>query len=1022
MKKSALIISFGFLFYCSLFSQKFYNLNQEKQIPYKEINIDQGHKLNVHEASRLREFFINDHWLNGDKVQKNDTILLDLFIDKQYLGVVDQINLDINKTITIRARVVDYMFGSCIISINNMKLFMAITLPENNELFVSRYLPQSDRYYLLEIDKTKSRALEDAPSLVPILKKSQDTSIVPVFNKDPFQLNNHNSNHNITDANINQSNYDTITVMVVYTPAASDWANTFQTSINNTIGLIMEQSQMVLDNSNTLTVLRLVYSDQVDYIEQNNSHDLELLAGNGDGYMDEVHLWRNTYCADVVVLLEEINFAGGIAFLLSSTNGEPDIAFSITRVQQPVNQCSTIHEIGHNLGCHHHKLQNFQPGPGLFSYSAGWRWDGLANIKYCSIMTYESGSYFPDGIDAVRVPYFSNPGVNFQSVPTGEPVEGDNAKTIREIKGVTSNYRSGCCCRSVVSTVAASNVTQNNAMCGGIVLSGGSGIVTSRGVCWNTSPGPTTANYKTIDGSGIGTFTSTVTGLLASTTYYIRAYAINYAGVAYGNEVTLTTTAPVMPTVTTSFVTNITQFSANCGGSIISSGGGTVSSRGVCWNTTQTPTISDFKTVDGSGAGTFTSLITGLVPNSPYFLRAYATNEVGTSYGNQVTFTTLPYISYCDPIEINHLAGNVSPVNKLTSYEIVTNLPGEPLKYWITSNLGSDHQASSVNDSTEASAGWYWQFNRKQGFKYIGSTRIPNSTWITNINENSDWLSSNDPCTSELGNSWHIPTSSEWYNVDAAGGWSTWNQAWNSALRLHAGGYLLASSGVLNYRGLYGYFWSSTQNSNSKGNDFVLSNGFCITGSQNKPYGFSLRCLTEIPCLLNTRILNGTVTETACYDASQSIIVGGNGSTFIVESGASSTLISGQFIYYLPGSKVVNGGYMHGIIMPNGPFCVSPSSASISSASEDYQATFITKSFKIYPNPTNGRFFIESTRESDSGKVVIELYGFRGDKIMSEKINLNQKYECSLINRPAGVYFLKIITRNFSETIKIVKV
>jgi hypothetical protein len=118
-------------------------------------------------------------------------------------------------------------------------------------------------------------------------------------------------------------------------------------------------------------------------------------------------------------------------------------------------------------------------------------------------------------------------------------------------------------------------------------------------------------------------------------------------------------------------------------------------------------------------------------------------------------------------ITINHVAGVVAPVTKTVTYGTVTNIPGEPTKCWITSNLGADHQATAVNDATEPSAGWYWQFNLKQGYKHDGTTRTPNTAWITNISESSDWTSMNDPCVLELGNGWRIPTYTEWTNVDA---------------------------------------------------------------------------------------------------------------------------------------------------------------------------------------------------------------------------------------------------------------
>ena len=128
------------------------------------------------------------------------------------------------------------------------------------------------------------------------------------------------------------------------------------------------------------------------------------------------------------------------------------------------------------------------------------------------------------------------------------------------------------------------------------------------------------------------------------------------------------------------------------------------------------------------------------------------------------------------PFTITHLAaGGVAPVNKVVTYGTITNIPGELSKCWITSNLGADHQATAVDDATEASAGWYWQFDHKQGYKHDGSTRTPNTGWICSIDETSDWIAGYDPCALELGTSWRLPTYTEWNNVDASGNWTNWN-------------------------------------------------------------------------------------------------------------------------------------------------------------------------------------------------------------------------------------------------------
>ena len=105
-------------------------------------------------------------------------------------------------------------------------------------------------------------------------------------------------------------------------------------------------------------------------------------------------------------------------------------------------------------------------------------------------------------------------------------------------------------------------------------------------------------------------------------------------GCEKGNDIS------VIPALSTAVVTDYTQTTAMSGGVITSDGGATITKRGVCWSTSETPTIDNSKTEDGTGVGDFTSSITGLNPNTTYFVRAYATNSVGTGYGNTLSFTT----------------------------------------------------------------------------------------------------------------------------------------------------------------------------------------------------------------------------------------------------------------------------------------------------------------------------------------------------------------------------------------------
>ncbi len=192
-----------------------------------------------------------------------------------------------------------------------------------------------------------------------------------------------------------------------------------------------------------------------------------------------------------------------------------------------------------------------------------------------------------------------------------------------------------------VSTDPVSSITQNSAVCGGNVTSDGGAAVTARGVCWSQAAYPTTDNSRTIDGSGLGSFTSNITGLNPGITYHVRAYATNSKGTAYGsNEVFTTAVETTLPTVSTDPLSSITPNSAVCGGNVTSDGGAAVTARGVCWSQSAYPTTDNSRTIDGSGLGSFTSNITGLNPGITYHVRAYATNSNGTAYGSDRVFTT----------------------------------------------------------------------------------------------------------------------------------------------------------------------------------------------------------------------------------------------------------------------------------------------------------------------------------------------------------------------------------------------
>lgn len=192
---------------------------------------------------------------------------------------------------------------------------------------------------------------------------------------------------------------------------------------------------------------------------------------------------------------------------------------------------------------------------------------------------------------------------------------------------------------AVVKTDSVNNITATGFTAFGTVVSDCDIPVTARGFCYSTSQYPTIEDAQTTSGKGIGQYKSNITKLKYGTTYYVRAYATNAAATTYGEQITVKTLKG-LPTVTTAEVTNIGSVNATCGGNVTDDGTLTVTARGVCYGTDQYPTTAGLHTVDGEGKGEFISNLTELTNNTTYYVRAYATTEAGTYYGEQRKFKT----------------------------------------------------------------------------------------------------------------------------------------------------------------------------------------------------------------------------------------------------------------------------------------------------------------------------------------------------------------------------------------------
>jgi len=357
-----------------------------------------------------------------------------------------------------------------------------------------------------------------------------------------------------------------------------------------------------------------------------------------------------------------------------------------------------------------------------------------------------------------------------------------------------------------VTTTSATSITATSAISGGNITSDGGGAITARGVCWTFSTGPTISNNKTSDSSGTGVFTSSLTSLTANTTYFVRAYATNSAGVAYGNEISFKASAS-LPTITTAVVSSILITTASSGGNILSDGGATVIARGVCWSTGANPTTTNSKTSDGTGIDNFTSSIIGLTAGTTYYVRAYATNSVGTAYGNEVSLKT---------ISNSDIDGNV--------YKMVTI----GTQIWMAENL----KTTKLNDGTLiplVTDGTAWTYLETPGYCWYNNDAAANKNTYGALY---NWRTVDTRKLCPTG--WHVPSDAEWTTLTTylggesvtgnklkETGTSHWlspntgatNETGFTAL---PGGYRderggpNSNWGIFSSIGIYGYWWSTT--------------------------------------------------------------------------------------------------------------------------------------------------------------------------------------------------------------------
>ena len=374
-----------------------------------------------------------------------------------------------------------------------------------------------------------------------------------------------------------------------------------------------------------------------------------------------------------------------------------------------------------------------------------------------------------------------------------------------------------------VTTAEISFISETTASGGGRIDNGGKAVVNSRGICFSTEPMPTTQHRKTVDGPGDGSFISELTNLSPGTTYYVRAYASNTDGTSYGDEVTFSTKNSDLPLLQTSPISNVTSTSGTSGGTITFEGKGAVTARGVCWSVNNLPTLSDRKTLDGQGIGEFTSTVTGLDPDSTYYVRAYATNSEGTAYGNSVFVK--PYKNTVTDVEGN-VYGTVTIGTQVWTAENLKTTSyqnGDPIEnisdngLWNTTKIGA-----------------YCNYDNK-------------AEHVDTYGRLYNWYAASDS-RNIAPKGWHVATYADYQVlIDELGG------PFNAAEKMTEGVFKALPGGKRNRDGVFfdlgllPYLWTATEyhEGSAWARYLMLDEGELDIINLSKNYGFSVRCVRD---------------------------------------------------------------------------------------------------------------------------------------------------------------------------------
>ncbi|PKN36547.1 MAG: hypothetical protein CVU62_14585 [Deltaproteobacteria bacterium HGW-Deltaproteobacteria-2] len=434
----------------------------------------------------------------------------------------------------------------------------------------------------------------------------------------------------------------TIDVMVVFDSTAKSWVDSNGGMNIFAVDTVARMNQATA-NSNVNLTFRLVYAAEVSYTHINMSLDLSRLQA-GSGNLSAVHSWRNTFGADLVVMLVDTGSASGtvgMGYMLTTYSGEPDYAFSVSAIRSVDISHTMTHEIGHNLGCDHSKFQKSDPGPNTYlnTYSAGWYFTGTNGIPYNTIMAYSSDGY---GNIYVEAPLFSTPLESYEGKVAGDTADGDNSRNIRETMDIVAAYLPSTISdpdqfNFIDQTDVALNtvVTSNEITVSGL---NAATIIYISGGTYSINSGSYKSTSDTVNNGDIVTVRITSSGNYSTT----KSAILTIGGVS--DTFSVTTQAALPDTVPAQFTFT--------------------DKTGVALNTT---VISNAITVSGINAAASISIIDGMYSiNGGLY-----TNDVGTvNNGDAVTIQLASSGNYSTKTEATLTIGGVSDTFSVTTQAV----------------------------------------------------------------------------------------------------------------------------------------------------------------------------------------------------------------------------------------------------------------------------------------------------------------------------------------------------------------